>query len=81
MTPTVAGSPMRNAFRAVAGALLAVRVMLAALYVRIAAVQLIAPVHDHFFPTVLRHPALLLVAFFTPVITKYWSSTVQGRAR
>jgi hypothetical protein len=68
--PTVAASQVPKAFRAVAGALLAVRVMVAIRYVRIAALQLIAPVQDHFFPAVLRHPALLLAAFFGPAITE-----------
>src|SRR6187397_2373412 len=61
---------VRNAFRVVAGSLLAVRIGLAASYIRIASLQLIAPVHDHFFPDLLRHPATLLAAFFGPLITE-----------
>jgi hypothetical protein len=59
---------VRSAFCVLEGSLLAVRVMLALPYLNIAAVQTIAPVHDHFFPAVLRHPTLLLVAFFVPMI-------------
>ncbi len=70
MRSPVSVTPVGNAFRAVTGGLLAVRLMLAVPYVRIASLQLIAPVHDHFFPAALRHPALLLVAFFIPIITE-----------
>lgn len=70
MTATEAPARVRNAFRALEGSLLAVRVMLAASYVRIAALQVIAPVHDHFFPAPLTHPTLLLGAFFIPVMTE-----------
>jgi hypothetical protein len=61
---------VRSAFRVLEGSLLAVRVMLAVPYLHIAAIQTIAPVHDHFFPAVLRHPRLLLVAFFVPMISE-----------
>jgi len=61
---------VRSAFRVLEGSLLAVRVMLAVQYLHIAAIQTIAPVHDHFFPAVLRHPTLLLVAFFVPMISE-----------
>ena len=61
---------VRNAFRVVAGSLLAVRIGLATSYIRIASLQLIAPVHDHFFPDLLRHPATLLAAFIGPIVTE-----------
>jgi hypothetical protein len=61
---------VRSAFRVLAGALLAVRVMLAMPYIRIATLQTIAPVRDHLFPPVLRHPALVLLAFFVPMIAE-----------
>jgi len=61
---------VRNAFRVVAGALLAVRIGLATSYFRISALQLIAPVHDHFFPDLFRHPATLLAAFLGPIVTE-----------
>ena len=70
MTTAAAPARVRRAFRALAGSLLAVRVMLALSYVRIAALQVIAPVHDHFFPAPLAHPTLVLVAFFVPVMTE-----------
>jgi len=69
MTTVMVGR-VSNALRAIALALLAVRIMLAASYIRIAALQVIAPVHDHFFPAPLRHPALVLVAFFGPMLTE-----------
>ena len=62
--------PVRNAFRVLAGAVLGVRIGLATSYIRVASLQLIAPVHDHFFPDLLRHPATLLAAFFAPLITE-----------
>ncbi|MEP7306002.1 MAG: hypothetical protein ABJA98_10840 [Acidobacteriota bacterium] len=68
MTTTDTAGRVRNAFRAVAVSILAVRVMLAVSYFRIAALQVIAPVHDHFFPPLLRHPALVIVAFFGPML-------------
>ena len=61
---------VRNAFRVLAGALLGVRIGLASSYIRMASLQVIAPVHDHFFPDLLRHPVTLLAAFFTPLITE-----------
>ncbi len=70
MSSTGAAASVGNAFRVVAAALLAVRVMLAIPHLRIASLQAIAPVQDHFFPAALRHPALLLVAFFAPVISE-----------
>jgi hypothetical protein len=70
MTTTVTVGPVRNAFRAIAVAILAVRAMLAVSYIRIAALQVIAPVHDHFFPALLRHPTLVLVAFLGPMLTE-----------
>jgi len=62
--------PVRNAFRVLAGALLGVRIGLATSYIRAASLQVIAPVHDHFFPDLLRHPATLLAAFFAPLVTE-----------
>jgi hypothetical protein len=70
MTAAAAPQRVRSAFRVVEGALLAVRVMLAVPYIRIAAIQTVAPVRDHFFPPVLRHPTLLLIAFFMPMIAE-----------
>lgn len=69
-TETAANAQVANAVRAIEGALLAVHVMLAARYVQLASLQVIAPVSDHFFPVVLRHPAFLLAAFFSPVLTE-----------
>jgi len=58
---------VRRAFLVVTGALLAVRLLLTPSYARAAALQLMGPVHDHFFPELLRHPALLLIGFFVPL--------------
>jgi hypothetical protein len=69
MNARVPGSVQR-AYRIATGALLAVHVMLAWRHLYAAAMQMIAPVEDHFFPALLRHPALMLVAFFAPVITE-----------
>jgi hypothetical protein len=80
MTTAAAPIRVRNAFGVLEGSLFAVRVMLAVSYVRIAALQVIAPVHDHFFPALLRHPTLLLVAFFVPMISEVVVLSHQTRA-
>ncbi len=68
MTDNPTFQRVRRAFRMLTAALLAVRVGLALTYLRTAAMQTVAPVGDHFFPVLLRQPALLLMAFFVPVV-------------
>src|SRR5262245_47301264 len=70
MSTALAPAPVRNAFRSVEGALLAVHLTLAVRYLRIVALQSVVPVQDHFFPAWLRHPAVLLLAFFAPILTE-----------
>ncbi len=56
-----------RAFRIVAASICAVRIMLIRQYILIAAVAAAVPLHDHFFPAILRHPAVLAGAFFAPL--------------
>lgn len=67
---TAVPSRVGNAFRAIEGALLATHVLLATRYLRVVSLQLMVPVQDHFFPAALRHPAIVLAAFFGPMITE-----------
>ena len=63
-TPSV-----QRAFLFACAPLVAVRVMLVPRHLTAAALQIAAPVDDHFFPAPLRNPVLLLIAALIPILT------------
>src|SRR5438445_606616 len=62
--------PVTRAFLGLAVAICGVRVLLIRQYCLIIAVAAAVPLHDHFFPALLRQPALLAAAFFAPLWTE-----------
>jgi len=63
-------SPVTRAFLGLAVAICGVRLLLIKQYCLIIAVAAAVPLHDHFFPALLRQPALLAAAFFAPLWTE-----------
>ena len=62
--------PVTRAFLGLAVAICGVRLLLIRQYCLIIAVAAAVPLHDHFFPALLRQPALLAAAFFAPLWTE-----------
>jgi hypothetical protein len=62
--------PVTRAFLALTLSILAVRLALIRRFLTAIAVQSAVPVHDHFFPWILREPIVLATAFFVPLATE-----------
>ena len=63
-------SPLTRAFLALTLSIVAVRLALIPRFLTAIAVQAAIPLHDHFFPWVLRRPIVLAAAFFAPLATE-----------
>src|SRR5438093_5658837 len=62
--------PVTRGFLALTLSILAVRLALIRRFVTAIAVQSAVPMHDHFFPWILREPIVLATAFFVPLATE-----------
>ncbi len=62
--------PVTGAYLALAASICAVRILLVRQYGLIIAVAAAVPLRDHFFPSLLRQPALLAAAFLAPLATE-----------
>ncbi len=62
--------PAVRAFLVLTASIFAVRIFLIPLYGLIVVVAASVPLHDHFFPALLRQPSLVAIAFIAPLATE-----------